>query len=340
MEISISSGTSPGQDVDPNLCTHLICAFAGMNNHQLSSIAWNDETLYKEFNILKKMNPKLKTLQATGGWSFGTQKFMDMVAIADNQQTFVNSAIRFLCKYGVDGLDLDWEYAGSRGSPPSDKQCFIALVQDLANAFQQEAQASGKAHLLPSTAVPAGPHCTKAGYEWDKIALKLEFLSFMAYDIHGSWEKNTGHNSPPMRDRERLGPWPNSMWTLPCNEGGLLAYYEVCSWKGAAEHRIKDQKVPYAFQSNQWVGFDDVESCKIKVSYLKQTGLGGVMVWTLDMDNFAGFFCNQGRYPLIKTLRLELSLPYMSSGPPEPEAPQSCLRSLVFSSSCKCCTWS
>ncbi|MBV96926.1 Chitotriosidase-1, partial [Eschrichtius robustus] len=198
------------KDVDPNLCTHLICAFAGMNNHQLSSIAWNDETLYKEFNILKKMNPKLKTLQATGGWSFGTQKFMDMVAIADNQQTFVNSAIRFLCKYGVDGLDLDWEYAGSRGSPPSDKQCFIALVQ-------------------------------------------------------------------------------------------------VCSWKGAAEHRIKDQKVPYAFQSNQWVGFDDVESCKIKVSYLKQTGLGGVMVWTLDMDNFAGFFCNQGRYPLIKTLRLELS---------------------------------
>uniref|UniRef100_A0A8C0CA59 chitinase n=1 Tax=Balaenoptera musculus TaxID=9771 RepID=A0A8C0CA59_BALMU len=274
------------KDVDPNLCTYLICAFAGMNNHQLSSIAWNDETLYKEFNILKKMNPKLKTLQATGGWSFGTQKFMDMVAIANNQQSFVNSAIRFLCKYGVDGLDLDWEYAGSRGSPPSDKQCFIALVQDLANAFQQEAQASGKAHLLPSTAVPAGPHCTKAGYEGDKIALKLEFLSFMAYDIHGSWEKNTGHNSPPMRDRERLGPWPNSMWdpasklifvgaqaTGPgtpgpfTKEGGLLAYYEVCSWKGAAEHRIKDQKVPYAFQSNQWVGFDDVESCKIKVRF-------------------------------------------------------------------------
>lgn len=44
-----------------------------------------------------------------------------------------------------------------------------------------------------------------------------------------------------------------------------------------------------------------------QVSYLKQTGLGGVMVWTLNMDNFAGFFCNQGRYPLIKMLLLELS---------------------------------
>lgn len=33
----------------------------------------------------------------------------------------------------------------------------------------------------------------------------------------------------------------------------------------------------------------------------------GAMVWTLDTDDFAGFFCNQSWYPLIKTLRLELS---------------------------------
>lgn len=43
------------KDVDPNLCTHLVYAFAGMKNHQLSSIEWNDEALYQEFNGLKKM---------------------------------------------------------------------------------------------------------------------------------------------------------------------------------------------------------------------------------------------------------------------------------------------
>lgn len=39
---------------------------------------------------------------------------------------------------------------------------------------------------------------------------------------------------------------------------------QVCSWKGAAQHRTQDQRVPYAHKGDQWVGFDDVESFKAK----------------------------------------------------------------------------
>lgn len=43
-------------------------------------------------------------------------------------------------------------------------------LQDLANAFRQEAQASGKERLLLSAAVPGGRQYIEAGYEVDKIA--------------------------------------------------------------------------------------------------------------------------------------------------------------------------
>lgn len=42
-------------DIDPNLCTHLIYAFADINaENQLATTEWNDEVLYKSFNGLKQ----------------------------------------------------------------------------------------------------------------------------------------------------------------------------------------------------------------------------------------------------------------------------------------------
>lgn len=49
---------SPGKfmpdDIDPNLCTHLIYAFSHINDaNELVTVEWNDEKLYESFNGLK-----------------------------------------------------------------------------------------------------------------------------------------------------------------------------------------------------------------------------------------------------------------------------------------------
>ncbi|XP_044301177.1 chitinase-3-like protein 1 [Varanus komodoensis] len=89
---------------------------------------------------------------------------------------------------------------------------------------------------------------------------------------------------------------------------GSLAYYEICSFNyGAKTERIEEQAVPYSHKGNQWVGYEDKISLQSKVRYMKNNHLGGIMVWTLDMDDFSGFFCRDGKYPLLRAIKEELN---------------------------------
>ena len=68
-----------------------------------------------------------------------------------------------------------------------------------------------------TAAVSAGRDTIEKAYEIKKLGKVLDILNLMTYDLHGSWDKVTGHHTamvdmggfPP----EKNCPWNGDVWT-------------------------------------------------------------------------------------------------------------------------------
>uniref|UniRef100_A0A0P0BUL1 chitinase n=1 Tax=Hypocrella siamensis TaxID=696354 RepID=A0A0P0BUL1_9HYPO len=74
------------------------------------------------------------------------------------------------------------------------------------------------------------------------------------------------------------------------DNGGTLAYFEIQDIISKQKPDVIWDKedavkyIVYGSDKDQWVSFDDKDTFQQKVKYANDTGLGGVMIWSIDQD--------------------------------------------------------
>ncbi|RMZ96005.1 chitotriosidase-1 isoform X1 [Brachionus plicatilis] len=343
-------GAFQPENIDPFLCTHILFSFAKVLNNKLEPYEWNDDStewsrgLYERTNELRKINPNLKVMLAVGGWTMGTIPFISIVSSDAKIQSFVDSTVLYLKDRDFDGLDIVWEYPGY-------KTQFTKLVKALKSRFLSEnlllSAATAATKITIDTSYDLhelsnhidflnimtydyhGSWDSKTGHNAPlyarstdngaKATFNADFtISYyiqmgfapeminLGLPVYGRsfTLSNPDQNSV---DSSVSGPGVAQTFT---QEAGFLAYYEICSKHGT---RVRDleSKVPYMYYNNQWISYDDPESFKNKASYAKFKNLGGIMFWAVDLDDFSGSVCDQGKYPLISSAKAN----FFSSSP-------------------------
>lgn len=318
-----------GKDYEKaNQITHINYAFANIEDGKVVEGAETDGETLKKLNGLKQVNPDLKILISVGGWTW-SKHFSDAALTENSRDQFANSAIAFMQRHEIDGIDLDWEYPGLPGAGNTfrkeDKENFTALLKLIREKLDD--LSDGKSRYL-LTIASAASQAYLDNTNLNEAHQYLDFINIMTYDFHGEWEKQTGHHSnlmpsdfdvnemrrcaslavhqhlkvgiPP--EKIMLGvPFYGRWWkgVDPSNKGlyqkakigGSINYAVI------ADSLIEDSsfilqwdsiaQVPFLWrgQDSLFVSFDDPRSIKIKVDYVKEHQMGGLMFWQFNGDN-------------------------------------------------------
>ncbi|MGW7197803.1 chitinase C-terminal domain-containing protein [Streptomyces chryseus] len=212
---------SVGSDGEKNAAT-------GMTWPGVAGAEMDPAYTYKgHFNLLskfKKQHPDVKTLVSVGGWAetggyfadngdrVNSGGFYSMATHADgsvNQagiDTFADSTVAFIKKYGFNGVDIDYEYPTTMkdaGNPLDFSYSnarraglvkgYAALMKSLREKLDRAGAADGK-HYLLTVAAPSSGYLLR-GMETFQVQKYLDYVNIMSYDLHGAWNEYVGPNA-------------------------------------------------------------------------------------------------------------------------------------------------
>lgn len=292
---------------DPSLMTHINYAFGHVNKTFDGCDVQNPEFLMRVVG-LKRQKPSLKIQLSVGGWTSGN--FSEMAADAKCRMAFARDCGRIVKEYGLDGIDIDWEYPTSSeagiSSSPDDTRNFTLLMRDLRKVL-------GKDKLLTCATIADGKYV-----DFPACVKYMDFVNIMAYDVADPPRHHTTLFRSPLSGRITVSeaveahirngvPKEKLCLGMPLYGRGdhgnaILDKYMKTGYTAGLyqEHWDAVGQVPYLTDwSGQLVwGAENPRSIAAKCQYIIDRGLLGGMYWETTEDN--------AQLDLMRTIHLSL----------------------------------
>jgi len=171
--------------------THIIFSFSKVIDGKMG---FDNEEAGEKLHMLvdqKQNHPHLKVMLACGGWGAGG--FSDMSVTAEGRSKFVQSAIRMIEQYQLDGIDMDWEYPAldyaGIDAREEDTQNFTLLMKEL----REEMDKLDRPQTL--TFASAGWKYYYEKIELNEVMKYANYMNVMTYDQVGASLPYTGHHT-------------------------------------------------------------------------------------------------------------------------------------------------
>lgn len=278
---------------DPTYITHINYAF-GHVNESFNGIRIDNEERLREIVKLKKQKPSLKVLLSVGGW--GSGGFSEMAATDSNRKAFAADCKQVIDNFGLDGVDIDWEYptsgAANISSSPRDTDNFTILMAEIRAAI-------GKQKLLTIATAANGKYI-----KYSAIKKYINFVNIMGYDIAEIPKHHAALFRSEMSDTLTCAtaisahvtagmPIERLVLGIPfygrgnTEVGNFIAYKEIQQLEGYTHQWDPFAFAPYLIdaEGNIVCSYEDVNSIRRKCEYIHELGMLGAMYWEYDGDD-------------------------------------------------------